>query len=173
MMKQVMKRAWELAKQGVKKFGGKVREYLAASLSLAWKEVKNMGDKLAELVGSAKQVKWAEDIRKKAIEELEEALKTVTKNDYFRKNGAKMKGKEVVEIFYKDCKLFEDQDVLEEVRSDAKQALEYLKNETSAKFFIENREKLDIAIGDKLDIAYAELIFIMNLFKRQEYVYEK
>lgn len=173
MMKQVMKRAWELAKSGVKKFGGKVREYLAASLSIAWKEVKNMGEKLAELVGSVKQVKWAEDIRKKAIEELEEALKTVTKNNCYEVTGKKMKGKEIVEVFYKDHEIFEDQNELDEIRDEAKQALEYLKNETSAKFFIENREMLDIAIGDKLDIAYSVLIHIMNIFKRQEYVYEK
>lgn len=42
MMKQVMKRAWELAKKGVKNFGGKVREYLSSSLVIAWEEIKNM-----------------------------------------------------------------------------------------------------------------------------------
>ncbi|MEK4702004.1 hypothetical protein MKX47_21125 [Solibacillus sp. FSL R7-0668] len=42
MMKEIMKRAWTLAKQGVKKFGGKVREYLASSLSIAWEESKAM-----------------------------------------------------------------------------------------------------------------------------------
>lgn len=40
MMKQVMTRAWEIAKDGVTKFGGKVREYFAASLSIAWAEAK-------------------------------------------------------------------------------------------------------------------------------------
>lgn len=40
MMKQIMKRAWEIAKDGVKKFGGKVREYFASSLSIAWEETK-------------------------------------------------------------------------------------------------------------------------------------
>lgn len=44
MMKQVMKRAWEIAKTGVTKFGGKVREYFAASLSIAWKEIKTMSN---------------------------------------------------------------------------------------------------------------------------------
>lgn len=42
MMKKVMKRAWELAKEGVTKFGGKVREYFVASLSIAWEEIKEM-----------------------------------------------------------------------------------------------------------------------------------
>jgi len=50
MMKQVMKRAWELAKEGVTKFGGKVREYFATSLSFAWKEIKTMSNFNAESV---------------------------------------------------------------------------------------------------------------------------
>lgn len=41
MMKQIMKRAWEIAKDGVKKFGGKVREYFAESLKLAWVQIAN------------------------------------------------------------------------------------------------------------------------------------
>ena len=41
-MKNVMTRAWEIAKQGQKKFGGKVKEYFSSALKLAWKEVKNI-----------------------------------------------------------------------------------------------------------------------------------
>lgn len=40
-MKNVMTRAWEIAKEGVKKFGGKVKEYFAQALVMAWAEVKN------------------------------------------------------------------------------------------------------------------------------------
>lgn len=40
-MKKVMVRAWEIAKQAVIKFGGKVKEYFAQSLTMAWAEVKN------------------------------------------------------------------------------------------------------------------------------------
>lgn len=39
-MKKVMVRAWEIAREGVKRFGGKVKEYFAEALKLAWKEVK-------------------------------------------------------------------------------------------------------------------------------------
>lgn len=42
MMKQVMAKAWELAKQGAAKFGGSSKEYLASSLQIAWKEQKEM-----------------------------------------------------------------------------------------------------------------------------------
>lgn len=40
-MKKVMKRAWEIAKEGQKKFGGKVKEYFAQALKMAWAIVKN------------------------------------------------------------------------------------------------------------------------------------
>ena len=36
----VMKRAWQIAKEAVGKWGGKAREYFAASLKEAWFEVK-------------------------------------------------------------------------------------------------------------------------------------
>lgn len=35
-----MKRAWEIARQGQAKFGGKVRSYFAEALKMAWSEVK-------------------------------------------------------------------------------------------------------------------------------------
>lgn len=41
-MKNVMIRAWEIARDGVKKFGGKVKEYFAQALVMAWKELKEM-----------------------------------------------------------------------------------------------------------------------------------
>ena len=45
-MKNVMTRAWEIAKEAVVKFGGKVREYFALSLRQAWSEVKKGVDKM-------------------------------------------------------------------------------------------------------------------------------
>ncbi|MGC4375943.1 hypothetical protein WD019_03225 [Fictibacillus sp. Mic-4] len=36
----VMKRAWEIARKGVERFGGKVKEYFAEALRMAWAEVK-------------------------------------------------------------------------------------------------------------------------------------
>lgn len=37
-MKNIMTRAWEIAKEGQVKFGGKVSEYLAEALKMAWAE---------------------------------------------------------------------------------------------------------------------------------------
>ena len=41
-MKKVMMRAWEIAKQAAKKFGGRAIEYIALALREAWKEIDNM-----------------------------------------------------------------------------------------------------------------------------------
>lgn len=39
-MKNVMAKAWEIAREGVRKFGGKVKQYFAVALKMAWDEVK-------------------------------------------------------------------------------------------------------------------------------------
>ena len=39
-MKELMNRAWEIAKEGQERFGGKVSEYLSESLKMAWAEYK-------------------------------------------------------------------------------------------------------------------------------------
>ncbi|MGN7402714.1 hypothetical protein ACTHO0_22935 [Cytobacillus praedii] len=39
-MKNVMTRAWEIARRGATKFGGKIKEYFAQSLVIAWAEIK-------------------------------------------------------------------------------------------------------------------------------------
>ncbi|WP_217562817.1 hypothetical protein [Paenibacillus sp. GbtcB18] len=43
-MKNVMVRAWEIAKEAAAKFGGKVKDYFAQALILAWKEIKQPED---------------------------------------------------------------------------------------------------------------------------------
>lgn len=40
-MKNVMVRAWEIARRAVVRFGGKVKEYFAQALAMAWAEAKN------------------------------------------------------------------------------------------------------------------------------------
>ena len=42
MKKEIMKRAWEIARQGQEKFGGKVSEYLSEALKLAWKDARKV-----------------------------------------------------------------------------------------------------------------------------------
>lgn len=47
-MKEIMDRAWEIAREGQRSFGGKVIEYLSDSLKMAWKEAKE-GKKIVSL----------------------------------------------------------------------------------------------------------------------------
>lgn len=58
-MRNIMKRAWEIAREGQKNFGGKVKEYFAESLKIAWAEVK--APKTVEFTttsGSKKHKSW-------------------------------------------------------------------------------------------------------------------
>lgn len=47
-MKNVMTRAWKIAREGAAKFGGKVKEYFAEALRMAWAEIKKGANKVAE-----------------------------------------------------------------------------------------------------------------------------
>lgn len=39
--KEIMSKAWEIAREGQKEFGGKVTEYFAEALKIVWAEAKN------------------------------------------------------------------------------------------------------------------------------------
>lgn len=59
----VMKRAWEIAREGQNKFGGNVKEYFAEALRMAWAEAK--APKKVELVtkaGSRNHKSWVAKI---------------------------------------------------------------------------------------------------------------
>jgi hypothetical protein len=50
-LKEVMQQAWKIAREGVAKFGGKVKEYFAEALKIAWelaKGLKNVKDVVVE-----------------------------------------------------------------------------------------------------------------------------
>ncbi|MDW0113750.1 hypothetical protein QT711_11180 [Sporosarcina saromensis] len=68
-MKNVMTRAWEIAKDGAAKFGGKVKEYFAQALVMAWAEIKKGVEKLEKnfamietLSGSRNHKTWVAEI---------------------------------------------------------------------------------------------------------------
>lgn len=59
----VMKRAWEIAREGQNRFGGKVSEYFAVSLKMAWAEAK--APKTATVnttYGSKRNKSWVAEI---------------------------------------------------------------------------------------------------------------
>ncbi|MGG3734522.1 hypothetical protein ABET14_04860 [Heyndrickxia coagulans] len=76
----VMKRAWEIAKAGQRKFGGKVKEYFAESLRLAWKEAK-----------AAKEI---------TVEDVETYINSVMKSDSYSVNYWAKYGKERLYVNY-------------------------------------------------------------------------
>lgn len=49
-MKKIMMRAWEIAKQAVKKFGGRAIEYIAMALRNAWEEAKSLSKDITERI---------------------------------------------------------------------------------------------------------------------------
>ena|SRR5690625_2261788 len=87
-MRNVMKKAWEIAKEGQKKFGGKVKEYFAEALRMAWALVKKGMDKLKFQIIPAKNghlfaVKDQDDVK-------------VTRHDLYESIGRSFTKKEEV-----------------------------------------------------------------------------
>ena len=97
-MKEVMMRAWEIAREGQKKFGGKVSEYIAIALKIAWKEAKDGEMEKIKLKGTPKQVAWAEDIRKEIIPKIGRVLKEAEEWANERRGRAKAYAR-AIEIF--------------------------------------------------------------------------
>lgn len=87
-MKKVMVRAWEIAREGAKKFGGKVIEYLAEALRMAWAEVKMIAKDekgSIQLKGTEKQVKWAKAIREQYMKAFDEFYVMFQESKYGKK----------------------------------------------------------------------------------------
>lgn len=66
-MKNVMTMAWGIAKEGTKKFGGKVKEYFAQALKMAWEQIKSEVIVFTDVViglaeGSKKHKSWVAEI---------------------------------------------------------------------------------------------------------------
>lgn len=56
-MQNVMKKAWEIAKSGQVKFGGRAREYLAEASRMAWRVLLTM-EKMKNIVKNASASEW-------------------------------------------------------------------------------------------------------------------
>lgn len=49
-LKNIMTRAWEIAKEAVANFGGKAVEYIAEAMKMAWAEVKEVRYSIEDLI---------------------------------------------------------------------------------------------------------------------------
>lgn len=49
-MKNIMRKAWEIAREAAKRFGGKAAQYIAGALRMAWKEARKMTKDITERI---------------------------------------------------------------------------------------------------------------------------
>jgi len=61
-MKNVMTRAWEIAKAAEVKFGGKASEYIAGSLKMAWAETRKVEPVEVIIGGNRRAKSWIAEI---------------------------------------------------------------------------------------------------------------
>jgi len=61
-MKNVMTRAWEIAKAAAAKFGGKAPEYIAGSLKMAWAETRKVEPAEVIIGGNKRAKSWIAEI---------------------------------------------------------------------------------------------------------------
>lgn len=85
MKKEVMKNAWEIAKNAAKKFGGKAIEYIAGAMKMAWAAIKDNDTSLAKF--QAVEAKMHKAGKHSMIQVLDFA-KEVKFNEVMHKAGA-------------------------------------------------------------------------------------
>lgn len=85
MKKEIMKNAWEIAKEAVKNFGGKAIEYIAEAMKMAWAAAKAGNTSLAKL--QAVEAKMRKSGKWSMVEVLDSA-KVVKFNEVMHKVGA-------------------------------------------------------------------------------------
>lgn len=61
MMKEVMCKAWKIAKDAAKKFGGKAIEYIGGALKMAWEAAKGLTEKQINSLVSKGYNRWTTD----------------------------------------------------------------------------------------------------------------
>lgn len=85
MKKELMKNAWGIAKNAVKKFGGKAIEYIAEAMKMAWADAKGGNTSLAKF--QAVEAKMRKSGKWSMVEVLD-AAKVVKFNEVMHKVGA-------------------------------------------------------------------------------------
>lgn len=85
MKKEVMTKAWEIAKNAVKKFGGKAIEYIAGAMKMAWATAKGGNTSVAKF--QAVEAKMRKAGKYSMIQVLDFA-KEVKFNEVMHKAGA-------------------------------------------------------------------------------------
>ena len=80
-----MKKAWKIAKEAVKKFGGKAIEYIAESLKMDWSDAKGSNTSLAKFQAVEEKMRKA---GKYSMIQVLDFAKEVKFNEVMHKEGA-------------------------------------------------------------------------------------
>lgn len=85
MKSQVMSLAWKIAKEAVKKFGGKAIEYIAEAMKMAWSDAKGSNTSLAKFQAVEEKMRKA---GKYSMIQVLDFAKEVKFNEVMHKEGA-------------------------------------------------------------------------------------
>ena len=130
-MKNVMKRAWEIARQGAEKFGGKAIEYIAEALRMAWKELKTIMKIENEKI-KVKYNEWKKYGKHRIYMDVEISLveiKNVKGNEVGAKRG-------IVASYYYDVdekKLYRTNFIAKDLTRAADEVIKYMQNKIKDK----------------------------------------
>lgn len=72
-MKEVMCKAWKIARNAAKKFGGKAIEYIGGALKMAWEMAKKLTEKQIEILESKGFNRWTKYGKDRLYFDLEKA----------------------------------------------------------------------------------------------------
>lgn len=85
MKKEVMTNAWKIAKEAVKKFGGKAIEYISEAMKMAWAAAKGENTSLAKFQAVEEKMRKA---GKYSMIQVLDFAKEVKFNEVMHKEGA-------------------------------------------------------------------------------------
>lgn len=100
MMKKVMTRAWEIAKNAAKKFGGKAIEYIAGALKMAWKMAKGLTEEQVRALIAKGFSRWTKYEKDRLYFDLEKAgLMEIDRYKSGRISYSEFQGEEISHSF--------------------------------------------------------------------------
>lgn len=100
MMKKVMTRAWEIAKNAAKKFGGKAIEYIASALKMAWKMAKGLTEEQVRALIAKGFSRWTKYDKDRLYFDLEKAgLMEIDRYKSGRISYSEFQGEEISHSF--------------------------------------------------------------------------
>ena len=100
MMKKVMTRAWEIAKNAAKKFGGKAIEYIASALKMAWKMAKGLTEEQVRALIAKGFSRWTKYDKDRLYFDLEKAgLMEIDRYKSCRISYSEFQGEEISHSF--------------------------------------------------------------------------